>query len=116
MDEGSDTTKIVKKDCPDPSRVCSYDKEGLKRWVENKISNTQKSEMSLWLKIGGALLPFVVGGLLWFVNIDKRVTKMEYQQSEITQIKHDVKLMAREMVKLRIEIEKIKNKLDKGNT
>lgn len=51
MDEGSDTTKVMMKDCPEPSRVCSYDKEGLKRWVEQKISNTQKSEMSIWLKI-----------------------------------------------------------------
>lgn len=89
---------------------CPYDDAQIKRWVEQKLSSSQKSELSFWWKAGMFIVPFLVSFFIWISNVDKRVTIVELRQSEISEIKQAVKDIQVELINLRIQIDRINNR------
>ena len=110
------------RECQLPN--CSYNEASIKRWTEGKIAQSQKSEINFWMKIGAAVLPFVVAFFTWIKSVEEesiqrdaemkeRVIQVEYQQSEITQLKNDVRELKEEVIGLRIQIERILARLER---
>lgn len=86
---------------------CPYDEQGFKRWVENKISETKEKQSTLWFKILAPLLAVTIAIFGWARNLEGRVQVVEIKQSEITEIKTDLKSIQEELVRLRIELTRL---------
>ena len=96
---------VINKGCPDKDTgLCGYDY--MKRYVGEQIAKTQQKEATLWIKIGTAVLPFVVGFFIWASNISTDVAILHQKQNSITEIKRDIKNLSEEVVKIRIELSK----------
>ena len=125
MDKSNITTDRIAQKTPRPVSThnvcgysempCPYDEAQMKRWVEQKISASTKSEMSFWLKAGMFTVPFIVSFFIWISNLDKRVSLIEVKQSEITELKEQVREMKEELVSLRIQIERILSRIERSN-
>lgn len=116
--ESSDTDTIYRgAKTPVSSALCEFDRcpmePSFKRYVDKKIAENQKSEVNFWMKIAGAILPFIVSGFIWLNGLEDRVIAVEYQQSEITQLKNDVRELKDEVIGLRIQIERILARLER---
>lgn len=94
---------VVNKNCPDKDKgLCGYDY--MKRYVGEQIAKTQQKEATLWIKIGTAVLPFVVAFFVWASNITTDVKVIQERQNSIQEIKEDIKALSAEVVKIRIEL------------
>ncbi len=112
MSIADETTEILKKKrCPEPQRKCNYDEHAIKRWVETKMKEDGQSELQFWMKLLGTILPFVIGFVVWVNGINSQVQEIKIRQDVIFEIKEDLKVISKEIVSLRIDLEKIKNKL-----
>lgn len=111
------TDKIFRpKQMPPCGNVeCDYDENAIKRWCEQKIAASTKSETSFWIKLGMFIVPFIISFFVWVSGLDKRVSLVESKQSEITELKEQVREMKEELVNLRIQIERILSRLERGD-
>jgi len=101
-----ETRSFSKKQTPAQCEFdrCPFDEHGIKRWVEQKISETKEKQGLLWAKILVPLTTVAIAVFGWVQAIESRLQAVEIRQNEITEIKQNLRQIQEEVVRIRIEI------------
>ena len=102
----SDSTDIIVNsrphaDCP------AIGQSDIKLLIDHKIKEASKNGVD-WLRLSLAALPFLVAFGVYCANLNTRLAVVELRQSEITEIKQDIKQLRQEITNLTIAIQNSK--------
>jgi len=92
----------------------------LKSYVDSRMISSQQKELNIWIKIFGSFLPFVIAYFVWVSNISSNQVLMKYQiqanRDQMTLISNEIKVplntLAVDFTEMKIEISRIKEKLN----